>query len=81
MSSLNSHIAALVDPTAQLGEVERWRHVNFVSLRLALTLPFMALAPIFLLVCGAPSNWDAFAFAFLLAPLLGVYALHRFRTI
>jgi cell cycle sensor histidine kinase DivJ len=78
MSSLNSHIAALVDPAEQLGEVERWRHVNFVSLRLALTLPFMALAPVFLLVHGAPSNWDAVAFAFLLAPLLGVYALHRF---
>jgi len=78
MSRLNSHIAALVHPAAQLGEVERWRHVNFVSLRLALTLPFMALAPVFLLVRGAPTNWDALAFAFLLAPLLGVYALHRF---
>lgn len=78
MSGLKGHIAALIDPTAQLGEVERWRHVNFIFLRLALTLPFMALAPVFLLVRGAPSNWDALAFAFLLAPLLGVYALHRF---
>ncbi len=79
MSRLNGHIAALLNPAAQLGEVERLRHVNFVQLRLALTLPFMALAPVFLLVRGAPSNWDAVAFAFLLAPLLGVYALHRFR--
>ncbi len=78
MSRLNGHIAALVNPLAQLGEIERWRNINFISLRLALTLPFMALAPIYLLVRGAPSNWDALAFAFLLAPLLGVYALHRF---
>jgi two-component system, cell cycle sensor histidine kinase DivJ len=71
-------MATLVHPAAQDAESERWRHEHFISLRMALTLPFMALAPIFLLVRGAPSNWDALAFAFLLAPLLGVYALHRY---
>jgi cell cycle sensor histidine kinase DivJ len=65
-------------PASPPGEAERWRHAHFISLRLAMTLPFMALAPIFLLLRGAPSNWDALAFAFLLAPLAGVYALHRF---
>ena len=78
MSRLRSPIAALVHPAAQIGEVERWRHEHFISLRLALTLPFMALAPVFLLVRGAPSYWDTLAFAFLLAPLLGVYALQRY---
>ncbi len=77
MSRLLGHIAKPVDPAAPLGEAERWRHSQFISLRLAMTLPFMALAPVFLLVRGAPSNWDALAFAFLLAPLAGVYALQR----
>jgi cell cycle sensor histidine kinase DivJ len=63
---------------SQLGEFERWRRNHFISLRLALTMPFMALAPVFLLVRGAPSSWDVVAFAFLLAPLVGVYALHRY---
>jgi len=44
----------------------------------SLDLAFMALAPVFLLVRGAPSYWDTLAFAFLLAPLLGVYALQRY---
>jgi cell cycle sensor histidine kinase DivJ len=37
----------------------------------------MALVPIFLLARGAPSNWDVLAFTFLLAPICGVYVLHR----
>jgi cell cycle sensor histidine kinase DivJ len=69
---------ALAASAAQLGEFERWRRNHFISLRLALTMPFMALAPVFLMVRGAPSSWDVVAFAFLLAPLVGVYALHRY---
>ena len=59
-------------------DVERTRQDGFVWLRLALTMPFMALAPVFLLARGAPTVWDALAFAFLLAPLCGVHALRRF---
>jgi cell cycle sensor histidine kinase DivJ len=51
---------------------------NFIRLRLALTLPVMALAPIFLLARGAPSLWDALTFALLLAPLAGVHVLRRY---
>lgn len=78
MSRVEAQRPALAATAAQLGEFERWRRNHFISLRLALTMPFMALAPVFLLVNGAPSSWDVVAFAFLLAPLGGVYALHRF---
>ena len=78
MSRVEVQRPALAASAAQLGEFERWRRNHFISLRLALTMPFMALAPVFLLVRGAPSSWDVVAFAFLLAPLVGVYALHRF---
>jgi cell cycle sensor histidine kinase DivJ len=71
-------MVATSGPASPTGEAERWRHAHFISLRLAMTLPFMALAPIFLLLRGAPSYWDSLAFAFLLAPLAGVYALQRF---
>src|SRR5450755_3084517 len=50
---------------------------QFIWLRLALTLPVMALAPVFLLVRGAPSFYDAMTFALLLTPLTGVYVLRR----
>ncbi len=78
MSRVKVNGAVTDFPTARLSEVEQSRQENFVWLRLALTLPFMALAPVFLLVRGAPSAWDALGFAFLLAPLGGVYALRRF---
>ncbi|WP_296707610.1 PAS domain-containing sensor histidine kinase [Rhodoblastus sp.] len=78
MSHGNVQRPALAASAAQLGEFERWRRNHFISLRLALTMPFMALAPVFLMVRGAPSSWDVVAFAFLLAPLVGVYALHRY---
>lgn len=68
---------ALAAPSAPPGEFERWRRDHFIVLRFALTLPFMALAPLFLLLRGAPGAWDAAAFAVLLAPLIGVYVLHR----
>jgi cell cycle sensor histidine kinase DivJ len=50
---------------------------QFIWLRLALTLPVMALAPVFLLLRGAPSFYDALTFALLLMPLTSVYALRR----
>ena len=50
---------------------------QFIWLRLALTLPVMALAPVFLLLRGAPSFCDALTFALLLMPLTGVYVLRR----
>jgi cell cycle sensor histidine kinase DivJ len=78
MSHCDVQRPALAASAAQLGEFERWRRNHFISLRLALTMPFMALAPVFLMVRGAPSSWDVVAFAFLLAPLVGVYALHRY---
>jgi two-component system, cell cycle sensor histidine kinase DivJ len=78
MSRLVGHIAKPVDPVAPLGEAGRWRHAQFISRALAMTLPFLALAPAFLLAPGAPGHWDALAFAFLLAPLAGVYALQRY---
>ncbi len=58
-------------------DFENWRRDRFVAFRLALSLPFMALAPFYLLARGAPSPWDAAAFGFLLTPLAGVYVLHR----
>jgi cell cycle sensor histidine kinase DivJ len=50
---------------------------SFIRLRLALTLPVMALAPVFLLARGAPSFWDVLTFALLLAPLAGVPFVRR----
>ena len=67
------------------GEGERTRQENmnqtiiaqFIRLRLALTLPVMALAPVFLLARGAPHFYDALTFALLLMPLTGVTILRR----
>jgi cell cycle sensor histidine kinase DivJ len=67
------------------GEGERTRQekmsqtiiAQFIWLRLALTLPVMALAPVFLLVRGAPSFYDAMTYALMLMPLTGVYVLRR----
>ena len=67
------------------GEGERTRQENmnqtiiaqFIRLRLALTLPVMALAPVFLLARGAPRFYDALTFALLLMPLTGVTILRR----
>lgn len=78
MSRVIPHMLAPSGPVSPPDEADRWRDAHFISLRLAMTLPFMALAPVFLLLRGAPSNWDALAFAFLLAPLAGVYVLQRF---
>ncbi len=50
---------------------------QFIWLRLALTLPVMALAPVFLLLRGAPRFCDALTFALLLMPLTGVTVLRR----
>jgi cell cycle sensor histidine kinase DivJ len=78
MLSVSRQIAALVHPLARLGEVERKHHEDFIALRLALALPFMALAPIFLLIGGAPTAWNVLALVFLLGPLVGVYVLSRY---
>ena len=77
MLGLRPVFAAMLPADAQLGAAERLRREKFIALRLTLTLPFMTLAPVYLLAHGAPSNWDALAFAFLLAPVSGVYVLHR----
>jgi two-component system, cell cycle sensor histidine kinase DivJ len=58
-------------------DFETWRRDRFITFRLALSLPFIALAPLYLWARGAPSPWDAAAFGFLLTPLAGVYVLHR----
>ncbi|MCI4677979.1 HAMP domain-containing histidine kinase [Rhodoblastus acidophilus] len=71
--------SATAETAAQPADFESWRRDHFIALRLALSLPFMALAPVFLLVRGAPSIWDAAAFGFLLVPLVGVYILHRWE--
>jgi len=78
MLSVSRQIAALVHPLARLGEVERKHHEDFIALRLALALPFMALAPVFLLIGGAPTAWEVLALVFLLGPLVGVYVLSRY---
>ncbi len=78
MSPAHCHKSALADPMKQFGDIDRLRRADFISLRLALTTPLIALAPIFLIARGAPTNWEALTFALLLTPLLGVYALHRF---
>jgi cell cycle sensor histidine kinase DivJ len=69
--------SAALEYPAQPADFERWRRDQFVTLRLALSLPFMALAPAFLFLRGAPNAFDVAAFALLLAPLIGVYILNR----
>jgi len=67
------------------GEGEQTRQENmsqtivsqFIWLRLALTLPVMAVAPVFLLLRGAPSFCGVLTFALLLMPLTGVTVLRR----
>lgn len=66
-----------LSPPARDGRKTETVAENFIRLRLALTLPVMALAPIFLLAHGAPSLWDALTFALLLAPLVGIHVLRR----
>ncbi len=77
MPSVSRQIAGLAHQDAPTSEIERTCQENFIALRLAMALPFMALAPIFLLVGGKPSIWDALAFLCLMAPLAGVFVLSR----
>jgi two-component system, cell cycle sensor histidine kinase DivJ len=77
MSRVSGQKSAKAEHGARPVDFERWRRDHYIALRLALSLPFMALAPVYLLLRGAPSPWDAAAFGFLLSPLAGVYVLHR----
>lgn len=77
MPRVSGQKSAKAEHGARPVDFERWRRDHYIALRLALSLPFMALAPVYLLVRGAPSPWDAAAFGFLLSPLAGVYVLHR----
>ena len=77
MPRLSGQKSAKAEHGARPVDFERWRRDRYIALRLALSLPFMALAPVYLLARGAPSPWDAAAFGFLLTPLAGVYVLHR----
>ncbi len=77
MPRVSGQMSAKAEKGARPVDFERWRRDRYIALRLALSLPFMALAPVYLLARGAPSPWDAAAFGFLLAPLAGVYVLHR----
>ena len=79
MPRLFGQKSAKAEHGARPGDFERWRRDQYIVLRLALSLPVMALAPVYLLVRGAPSPWDAAAFGFLLTPLAGVYVLHRWN--
>ena len=79
MTRVRGPKSCAAENVGQPADFERWRRDHFVAMRLALTLPFMALAPVFLLVRGPPNIWDAAAFGFLLAPLVGVYILHRYE--
>ncbi len=77
MPRLSGQKSAKAEHGARPVDFERWRRDRYIALRLALSLPFMALAPVYLLARGAPSPWDAAAFGFLLTPLAGVYVLQR----
>ena len=77
MASFHRHLAALVHPRARVDEVERAQHAQFIALRLAVALPLLALAPLYLFVRGAPTGPEALVFSFLLAPLGAVLLLQR----
>jgi two-component system, cell cycle sensor histidine kinase DivJ len=82
-SSSEAFVRSSESPAESFGEGARQEKLSqtivaqYIWLRLALTLPVMALAPVFLLARGAPRLDDALTFALLLMPLVGVYFLRR----
>jgi two-component system, cell cycle sensor histidine kinase DivJ len=74
---IERQIASLIHPAVLRHRVQRLRHETFILRRLASSISIMCLAPLFIVIYGAPAAWHALVFVWCALPIGAVVLLSR----